>query len=376
VIPRSLTANLSRYLGRPEVLILYGARQVGKSTLLSSLAKEFSLNIVNCEKPAIQRVLQSKDINSIRRMVDDHSILALDEAQKVEDIGPILKLLYDDPAFKHKIIATGSSSFVLSNKINEPLTGRNLKLQLFPLTLFELQNHFGTQWTYEHLNQLLIYGSYPAIVTSDQNFKVDLLQNIAGDYLFQDILLFENVRNPRILLRLLQALALQIGSEVSLPELGSTLGLTAPTVQRYLDLLEHTFVIFSLPAFSRNLRNELKKSRKYYFYDLGIRNALLNNFSPLELRSDVGGLWENFCVSERKKMAAHAGKKINTYFWRTYDQAEIDLVEEVDGRLSIFEFKFNPKKRIKFPKSFLDTYSVSTSSVIHRDNFLELISAR
>jgi len=368
---REITKVINKWLVSPESIILIGARQVGKSTLIELLAKSGNkINILNCENPIVADILKSKNINDILSLFgEQNDIIALDEAQDIPEIGKILKLLYDDKRVKHKIIATGSSSFELSNKTGEPLTGRRVKFKLYPLSVSEINQKLQWLELLESLPSLLIYGTYPGIIDLPTDKKKKKLLTLSGDYLFKDIYKFEQVRNPEVLRKLLKALALQIGNLVSINELSSLCGTSNITIERYLDLLEKSFVIFKLGSFSKNLRNELKKSRKYYFFDLGIRNALLNNFIPLEERTDIGGIWENFCIAEYMKTIEYAERNANLYFWRTYDGAEIDLIEEYEGKLYAFEFKWNEKKKAKLPKSFSEKYDVEAFATINRRNF-------
>lgn len=348
---------------------------MGKSTLINSmLGSGKKINIINCENPFVADILKSRNINDILALFgENYDIIALDEAQDIPEIGKILKLLFDDKRIKYKIIATGSSSFELSNRTGEPLTGRNLKFRLYPLSINEISQK--KQWIemLESISSLLIFGSYPGIIDLPDDEKKKKLLTLSNDYLFKDIYKFEQIRNPEILRKLLKALALQIGDLVSINELANMSGSSTITVERYLDLLEKSFVIFRLGSFSKNLRNELKKSRKYYFYDLGIRNALLNNFVPLEQRTDIGAMWENFCIAEYQKTLEYAEKYSNLYFWRTYDGAKIDLVEERDGKLFAFEFKWNAKKNPSLPKSFSDQYPFEAFTTINRRNFNKLM---
>ena len=359
-----------------KVLIMYGGRQVGKSTILKILKERHSqMVILSCEDPNVRDAIKSQNKSRIKLLFGKATLVALDEAQKIENIGSLLKWIHDSEYFESQIIATGSSSFELSNRFTESLTGRNIKFFIYPYSLSELIDNFGGSWTVDHLEDLLIFGQYPEIINSPIDKKEQLLTNLAGDYLFQDVLQFERLQNSGDLLKLLKLLAFQIGSEVSFLELSNEMGIAAQTVERYIDLLEKNFVIFRLDSYSRNLRNELKKSKKFYFYDLGIRNSLISNFSPLEFRHDKGALWENFCVLERMKTRAINQKTVNHYFWRTYDQAKIDLVEESDGMLDIYEFKYKLKKRkVKFPQSFMAAYPVRDSHFISIKNFEELMT--
>lgn len=329
--------------------------------------------LLNCEKPAVMEILSGKNRLRIKRLFGENKVVALDEAQKVPGIGEVLKLIYDDESFDCKLIATGSSSFELSGQITEPLTGRNRKLKLLPISLNEIRNKDGWLWVEENVENLLVYGQYPAVLMASENRKEILLEELTSDYLYQDILTLERLKNPLILNKLLKALAFQIGSQVSINELSGFLGIAAQTVAKYLDLLEKNFVIYPLGTYSTNLRNELKKSRKYFFYDLGIRNAIINNFAPLDSRQDVGQLWENFCVNERVKFNNALQKRVNYYFWRTYDGAEIDLIEESGGQLSLFEFKWRIKSKVKIPASFEKKYGKNELRVVSKENIYLLL---
>jgi len=373
--PRELEHIISLQLERPEVIIIYGARQTGKSTLLEKKREKISnLKILNCENPMIADILTGMNLEKIRLLFEDSPIVALDEAQVVPEIGRILKLIYDDKEFKVQLIATGSSSFDLSDSIGEPLTGRNARFCLYPLSLNEIKTRMGWLKTLETLDQLLIYGSYPAIADLPPVEKQNKLIALTGDYLFKDIFKFERLRNPLLLRKLLKALALQVGSIVSIHELSQLTGVSSVTVERYLDLLEKSFVIFSLGSFSSNLRNELKKSRKYYFYDNGVRNAIINNFSMPSERTDIGPLWENFCISQIVKAIEYSQIKANIYFWRTYDGSEIDLVTEHNGQFRAYEFKWNLKKSARLPSGFAGKYPVESFTLINPGNLHLLLN--
>jgi len=373
--PRKTIAIIEEQLDNPEILLLFGARRTGKSTLLYMLKEKYPrMEIFSCDNPVVYDVLQTKNVNSIRNLFDGAKIVALDEAQVLPDIGMILKLIYDDRESNVKIIATGSSSFDLSNKTGEPLTGRNLSFKIFPLSLEEIKEKKNWLSVLENLNEYLVYGTYPGIIDLSSKEKTRRLIQLSSDYLFKDILKFERLKSPDILRKLLKALALQVGSQVSVQELAQLLRISSATVERYLDLLEKSFIIFKLQSLSSNARNELKKSRKYFFYDNGIRNALINNFNPIEERPDAGALWENFCVSEYMKKIEYEQRFSNVYFWRTYDGAEIDLVEERNGKYNAFEFKWRSKRKVKLPKSFSDKYDVEDFKVISHENIYEMIS--
>ena len=367
--PRKVTGLMEKELANPEIILLFGARRTGKSTLLERLKSKYpEMEILNCDYPLVYDVLQTKNIETIKGLFDRAKLVAFDEAQTVPDIGLILKLLYDDPDSNTKFIATGSSSFDLANKTGEPLTGRNLSFNLFPLALAEIKEKKGVLKTLEKLNDFLVYGTYPGLVELNNAGKIKRLLQLASDYLFKDILKFERLKNPDLLRQLLKALALQVGSQVSVQELAQMLKVSALTIERYLDLLQKSFIIFKLPSYSSNLRNEIKKSKKYYFYDNGIRNALLNNFNPVSARPDAGALWENFCVVEMLKKAEYEQRFSNLYFWRTYDGAEIDLVEERNGEIFAYEFKWKPGRKANLPRSFAEKYNVKSFEVVTPEN--------
>ena len=366
---REIITSIVNHLKRPEVILLFGARQTGKSTLLEMLAEKYgNMKIINCEQPVIYDALSELNVPKIKALFDNNEIIAFDEAQTIPEIGKILKLLYDDKAIKIRLVATSSSSFELSNKTGEPLTGRNIKFNLFPLSIGEISNKRGWQFFLENLNEFLIFGTYPGVVNLNTNEKREKLLSLSSDYLFKDIFKFEQLKNPDILRKLLKAIALQIGNLVSFQELASLLGVSKETISRYLDLLEKSFIIFRLGSFSGNLRNELRKRHKYYFYDTGIRNAVINNFAGMNERVDAGAIWENYCVSEIIKANNNNQVFSNFYFWRTYDGAEVDLVEEIDGKITAYEFKWNPGRKPKLPTSFANKYNVKNLNVINPGN--------
>ena len=300
-------------------------------------------------------------------MIGKHKYLIIDEAQRIENIGLCIKLIYDN-IDGVKVIATGSSAFELANKINEPLTGRKWEFFLYPISFGEMADHQGLIEENRLLHKRLIYGYYPEAVTMSGDEK-EILHQLADSYLFKDILTWENVQKPERLEILLQALAFQLGNEVSYHELSKTTGLDKETVERYIILLERAFIVFRLRSFSRNLRTELKKSRKIYFYDNGLRNSLIRNFNPPELRNDIGALWENFLITERMKYLHQYQIYTNRYFWRTHSNQEIDYLEERDGKLFAFEFKWNVQSKAKFPKTFAATYPQSETRLITPANF-------
>lgn len=370
---RDLEQFLSQWMDSREILIVYGARQVGKTTLIEMFMSHYSqVQILNCENPAVYDILMSRDLARIKALFGESHIIVLDEAQVVGPIGSILKLIYDSFP-EYKMIATGSSSFDLLNKLAEPLTGRNIKFRLFPLSVREISKEKKTLWILEHLNDLLLFGTYPGVIDLPAEKKTRKLEELTGDYLFKDLLAYENLKNPGVLRNLLKAIALQIGNLTSIHELSIKLGITIPAVEKYVDLLERTFIIFGHTAFTSNARNEIRKSRKFYFYDTGIRNAVIGNFSPPENRNDMGMLWENFCIAERMKLNHLRPEPVSMYFWRTYDGAEIDLVEESNGKLTAFECKWNARKLPVIPTSFKTKYGTDQLHVLNPENFINYL---
>jgi len=372
MIERHLFEIIFQKLFTGKAIILMGPRQVGKTTILRGLFGNRSDFIwLNGDESDIQKLFGDISSSRLNALFADKKIVVIDEAQRIENIGLKLKLITDE--LQHiQLIATGSSAFNLANSINEPLTGRKWEYKMLPLSFSEMVKHHGLIEEKRMLPHRLIYGYYPEIVVN-QGQEKELLKQLTDSYLYKDILMLEGVKKPDKLLKLLQALSFQIGSQVSDNELGQLCGLDNKTVNKYLDLLEKSFVIFHLGSFSRNLRNELKFSKKYYFYDNGIRNALIANFNQPELRTDIGALWENFMISERQKYLIYNDKWVNSWFWRTKEQKEIDYIEEEDGRISAFELKWNPDQKLKQPGSFKTAYPESIFLVIHRDNYESFI---
>jgi uncharacterized protein len=371
--PRSVMDRIQPWLFKGKVIILYGPRQVGKTTLVQMIVDQQAGSLyLNCERPNVSDLLNSGNLDRILSFFGNARLVVFDEAQKIPRIGELLKLLIDTyPDIQY--LATGSSSFNLFNELSEPLTGRNIKFIMYPLSISELTFKYNPFQLEEKLPEILRFGSYPDIIDRSENEKIQLLEALTSDYLFRDVLSFENIRKSELLINLLKAIALQVGHEVSFRELSGLLKISVETVQKYLQLFEKSFVLFSLTSFSRNLRKELVRSRKYYFYDLGIRNCLINNFNPPEIRSDTGQLWENFCLMERIKHNQASGRSVNYYFWRTYDQKEIDLIEESGGKLDVFEFKWKAQK-VKPPIEFLNTYHNTDFKVISKDNYTDFLT--
>ena len=367
--------NLERLISPNKAVIIYGPRRCGKTTLLNKFlekTKEKYL-LVSGEDITVQRYLGSQSIPKLKSFVGQNTLLAVDEAQKIKGIGLNLKLIIDNVKGL-KVIATGSSSFALAQHIGEPLTGRKYTLRLFPLAQLEIARIEQPFETEANLEARLIYGSYPEIILSeDIKQKERYLKEIVSSYLYKGILEWEGLRHSDKSVRLLQLLAFQIGQVVSYSELGSQLGMSKNTVEKYLELLEKTFVVYKLTGFSRNLRKEISKSPRYYFYDNGIRNALINNFNLLEVRNDVGMLWENYIVIERIKKQEYLQISSNNYFWRTHDQKELDWVEEKKGILYGYEIKWR-KDKSKPPKDWLESYKKAKYKILNKENYLAFIT--
>ncbi len=369
IIVRQLKPQIEQWLFRSKILILYGARQVGKTTLSKAILEPLGNDglYLNCEIQSVQSALAQREPLALQRFLGNKKLVVLDEAQQVPGIGEVLKLLADTfPAIQ--IIATGSSSFELARRSSEPLTGRALTFELFPFSYAELGQAFHPAERRAQLDFWLRYGLYPDIAFASEADARLLLDNLSSRYLYKDVLEFENLKRADVLVQLLQLLALQIGQLVSYHELANALKISSQTVERYIDLLEKAFVIFRLPPFSRNLRSEIGKKNKIFFYDVGIRNSIIQQYQPVELRADKGALWENFLVAERLKRLQALGWRPNRYFWRTQQQVEIDYVEEREGQLSTFEFKWQDKAA-RMPLAFANAYPGSVFEVVHRDNF-------
>ena len=374
MIERLLQKTIESHIFKGKAIIVIGARQVGKSTLFKMILEKQGCKILqlNCDEPEVKNMLTEINTAELRMLIADNKIIMIDEAQRVENIGMTLKRIIDNfPDVQ--LLVTGSSSFELQDKLNEPLTGRKFEYHLYPISTAEIMQSKGLLGVKQTLGHRLIYGSYPDILNYSENAK-ELLMNLADSYLYKDILSLESVRRPALLSKLLTALALQVGSEVSYNELAQTVGTDNKTVERYIDLLEKCYILFRLDGFNRNLRTEIKKGKKIYFYDNGIRNAILQNFAPIELRQDIGALWENFIISERIKSNQYSGNYVNAYFWRTTQQQEIDYIEESDGLFTAFEMKWNPRRaNTRFPSPFLTTYNVKDKVVITPDNWLDWV---
>ena len=375
-IPQALLTRLQRSITPNRVVVVYGPRRVGKTTLIRRYVRQHDPDalLVSGEDIAVREYLESQSLAKLRSFVGSRRTLIVDEAQYVRQIGLNLKLLADHVEGL-RIVATGSSSFDLAEQTGEPLTGRKLTLLMLPLSQLELQNIEAAHETTAQLEMRLVYGTYPEVVLMESNEDRQLyLKELIASYLFKDILQLEGVRHADKLLRLLQLVAFQIGRETSTAELGAQLGMNKNTVSRYLDLLEKAYVVYGRLGFSRNLRKEIAKSRRYYFYDNGIRNGLINNFNALAQRDDVGVLWENYIQVERLKHNLYTGRLAESYFWRTYDRQEIDLIEEWGGSLEAVEMKWSRPSKVRPPRAWAEAYPDSTFRVVHREDYLDFIA--
>ncbi len=369
ILKREIQKKIEEKLFKEKIIIVYGARQTGKTTLIKEIIKDYpDYLFLNCDEPDVREALGNKTSTELKYIIKEYKIIFIDEAQRVENIGLTLKLMHENfPDVQ--IIATGSSSFELADKIEEPLTGRSYEFFLTPFSMFEISQEYSLIELKRITEKRIIFGMYPEVV---QKQDEDILRNIAKNYLYKDVLKYQDIKKPEILEKILQALALQIGNEVSYSELSRLVGVDKKTVETYVNILEKAFIIFKLKPYSKNLRTELRKLRKIYFYDTGIRNAVINNFNNLDLRNDKGALWENFLISERVKRNFSQNKHINNYFWRTHTQKEVDYLEEVNNTLSAYEFKCNNKKKI-VSKTFKEIYKDASLKIIDSNNYLDFV---
>ncbi|WP_343304158.1 ATP-binding protein [Chitinophaga niabensis] len=373
MIKRTFQTSIQKRLFKGKAVLLFGPRQAGKSTLIEKLleAQDEEWLYMNGDDADVREVLTNTSAAKLRAIIGNKKIVFIDEAQRVPNIGLTLKLITDQIK-DVQVIATGSSAFELSSQVNEPLTGRKYEFMLYPLSFSEMVQHHGLLEEKRLIEHRMVYGYYPEIVTK-QGEEEELLKLLASSYLYKDLLMLEQIKKPLLLEKLLKALALQIGSEISYQEIAQTIGSDHKTVDKYIDLLEKTFVLFRLPALNRNVRNEIKKGKKVYFYDCGIRNAIINNFKPMNARTDVGALWENFLIAERVKYLRYHGIDADQYFWRTTQQQEIDLVEEYDEKLTAYEFKWSKTEKVRFPQTFTTNYPDATTQVISPENMEDFI---
>lgn len=372
LIRRIIEDQVIKNLVPQKVVILLGPRRVGKTVLINQVIhhlKEPYL-FLNGEDFAVIEILSRRSVQHYKNLLGDKRVLLIDEAQKVPEIGKVLKLMVDEIE-GIRILVTGSSAFDIDKYTGEPLTGRKKTFNLYPLSEAEYDQIETPIEKIDNLRQRLIYGNYPELIhIPDKEDKADYLREIVNSYLLKDILAYENIRNSDKILNLLRLIAFQVGGEISYQELGQQLSMSGNTVEKYLDLLSKVYVIHKLGGFSRNLRKEITKSSKWYFYDNGLRNLIIANFNPIELRNDIGQLWENYLISERIKLQRYNRIIVNNYFWRTYDQQEIDWVEEREGKLFGYEFKWNPKRRGKIPKGWENAYPEAEFEIINSENYL------
>lgn len=371
MIKRILENSISDKMHKGKAIILVGPRQVGKTTLLKGILQSISnVLILNGDDPTTQRILNRPNQMQLKQIVGNNKIVFIDEAQRINEIGITAKLMVDEfPDVQ--LIMTGSSAFELSQQTHEPLTGRKWSFNLWPISWQEWQEHIGFIQSEQDLENRLVLGFYPDVL-NDQNNSTRVLLELADSYLYKDVLIYGNLKKPEEIQKLLQAISYQIGNEVSLRELGEIVGIDPKTAERYIGILEKAFIIFRLSPFSRNLRNEIKSNRKIYFYDNGIRNAIIGQLQPLSARQDIGQLWENFLISERFKRLNYSGLLHNKYFWRTAQQQEVDYVEERNGNLYGYEFKWSEKRKFSFPKTFTTTYN-SENLLVNRENFRDFL---
>ena len=376
MLQRELLSIIQNRLFQQKAIVITGPRQAGKTTLIRLLLNQINEPYVwfNADEPNVPNLFRLATSFELKNLIGKNKIIVIDEAQRIKGIGLTLKLIVD--TFPNvQVIATGSSSFDLLDEINEPLTGRKFEYQLYPFSFGELSKEHGSIEEKRLMNHRLVFGSYPDVVNNFDD-SIEILNLLADSYLYKDLFRIESIKKPELIVKLLQLLSHQVGSEVSYNELAQNLSSDPKTVEKYIGLLEKTFVVFRLPALSRNLRNEIKKSRKVYFYDNGIRNAIINNFNPINIRQDIGVLWENYLISERIKLAEYNRIHANHFFWRTKLQQEVDYIEEREGRMWAYEFKFNPSKSAYLSKTFIKAYPNSVFQLINTSNYSEFLSKK
>lgn len=376
MVKRTLQELIEVFLFKKKTIIIYGARQVGKTTLVEELVKNLTEQtlFLNGDDADVRELFTNASATRLHPVIGRHKIVIIDEAQRIPETGLVLKIIHDN--FKDiQLLATGSSSFELANKVNEPLTGRKFEFFLHPLSFGEMVSHHGFLTEKRLLEHRLIYGYYPDIALNVGE-ELKLLKNLVSSYLYKDLFVLEQIQKPVLLEKILKALALQTGNEVSFSELAQLLGSDRSTIEKYIDFLEKAYIIFCLNGLNRNVRNEIKKGRKIYFYDNGVRNAVLGNFSPINARADAGPLWENFVISERYKFLSNKDIEFNRYFWRTTQQQEIDYIEEYQGKYSAYEIKWNPGARAALSRTFSNAYPGTEFKIITPENMNEFIMDR
>ena len=366
MIDRNIEEKIKKRFGTGKAIFLIGPRQVGKTTLLHKLLEGKEYLFLNGDDPTVRKLLSGPNLEQLKNIIGNFKIVFIDEAQRIDNIGLTLKLITDQLK-SIQLLVSGSSAFELNNRTHEPLTGRKWEYRLYPISWSEFESNVGYLKAEQQLELRIIYGMYPDVINNFGDEK-EILKQLTDSYLYKDILSYSGIRKPEILEKLLRALAFQVGSEVSYNELSQLLGIDKKTVVTYIDLLCQTYVVFKLPSFSKNLRNEIRTNQKIYFYDTGVRNMVIGDLNPLDIRQDKGILWENFLIAERLKYNAYNGSLAKGYFWRTVQQQEIDYVEEEAGVLEGFEIKWNPKSKVRAPKAFTEAYNAEVR-VIHKENF-------
>ena len=369
MIQRRIISSIQEDFFKNKAIIIYGARQVGKTTLLKQLSEKISDKILwlNGDEPDIRIMFEDATSTKLKQLIGDYKFVFIDEAQRIKNIGLTLKLIIDNIP-NIQLIATGSSAFELSDQIKEPLTGRKFEYTLYPFSYEELVNHFGKIETRRLIDLFLQFGTYPEIVNNFTDAE-RRLKLIADSYLYKDLFIFEGLKKPDLLIKICQALALQIGNEVSYNEISQLVNADKNTVDKYITLLEQAFIIFRLSSLNTNKRNEIKRGKKIYFWDVGIRNAVISNFSKIQLRSDFGAIWENYFISERLKFITYNQSYASSYFWRTVTQSEVDYIEETNNSFSAYEIKWNPRAKAKFPRAYLNSYKESKTFLVNSNNF-------
>jgi len=366
MINRTLNEKITSKIGRGKAIVIVGSRQVGKTTLIKKHLEGLDYQFFDGDDPVVRKFLDNANTEEIRRLIGNRNIVFIDEGQRIQGIGITLKIIVDQMP-DVQLWVSGSSSFALFQELSEPLTGRKWEYELFPISWEEFENHLGYLKAEQQLETRLIYGFYPDVINNPGD-EIEILNNLVNSYLYRDVLSYATIRKPKILEDLVQALALQIGNEVNYNELSQLLGVDKNTIKNYIDILEKGYVIFRLNSYSKNLRNEIKKGMKIYFYDTGVRNTIIGNYNDLDLRVDKGSLWENFLIAERIKQNHYKSTFAKSYFWRTTQQQELDYLEEKNQNLHGYEFKWKVKRQVRIPKTFLN-YNNATGHVITRANF-------